>query len=185
VVTGVYTGNLTCANTPAAVGPGVGTYVIVPVVSGTGLTNFEITSVNGSYTIAAWHLTGFYQPVGIPNSVQTAPNGTLPLTATVWNAIKGGQTVPLKFEIFESMGGTERTSVSDVKSFTLTSVACSGTSYEEELDFTTSGGTSLRYDGLEGQFIQNWQSPKGAGKCYRATMTALDGSSISAFFKTR
>jgi hypothetical protein len=51
VVTGAYTGDLTCANNPASVGPGAGTTQIAPSVSGTGLSNFEINSVNGSYTI--------------------------------------------------------------------------------------------------------------------------------------
>jgi hypothetical protein len=50
-VTGAYTGDLTCANDPASVGPGAGTTTIAPVVGGTGLSNFDITSVNGSYTI--------------------------------------------------------------------------------------------------------------------------------------
>src|SRR5205085_2217198 len=50
---GAYTGDLTCANSPATVGPAAGTTVIVPVVSGTGLTNFAITTRNGSYTISA------------------------------------------------------------------------------------------------------------------------------------
>ena len=50
-VTGVYTGDLTCANNPASVGPGIGTTSILPVVSGTGLANFEVTNANGSYTI--------------------------------------------------------------------------------------------------------------------------------------
>ena len=44
------------------------------------------------------------------------------------------------------------------------------------------GATTLRYDSTGGQFIQNWKTPTGAG-CYRATVTAADGSSISAFFK--
>jgi hypothetical protein len=47
VVTGTYTGDLTCANAPSAVGPDAGTTTIDAVVSGTGLTNFEITSVGG------------------------------------------------------------------------------------------------------------------------------------------
>ena len=51
-VTGVFTGDLTCANDPASVGPDAGTTSILPVVSGTGLGNFEITPVNGSFTIA-------------------------------------------------------------------------------------------------------------------------------------
>ena len=48
-VTGAYTGDLTCANDPASVGPNVGSGIVAPVVSGTGLSNFEITKVNGSW----------------------------------------------------------------------------------------------------------------------------------------
>ena len=50
-MTGTYTGDLTCTNSPASVGPAAGTTTIVPVVAGTGLGNFEITKVDGSYTI--------------------------------------------------------------------------------------------------------------------------------------
>lgn len=50
---------------------------------------------------------------------------------------------------------------------------------------TSTGGTSLRYDSTAGQFIQNWKTPTGAGTCYSATMTAADGSSITAFFKLK
>jgi hypothetical protein len=28
-------------------------------------------------------------------------------------------------------------------------------------------------------------TPSGAGKCYKVTMTALDNSTLSAFFKTK
>ena len=52
VVTGTYKGDLTCTNNPATVGPGVSTTTTVPVVAGTGLSNFAITSVNGSYAIS-------------------------------------------------------------------------------------------------------------------------------------
>ena len=51
VVSGTYTGALACTNNPNAVGPGVGTTTISPVVSGTGLTNFAVTPVNGSFEI--------------------------------------------------------------------------------------------------------------------------------------
>jgi hypothetical protein len=50
-VSGTYTGDLTCTNSPASVGPAAGTTTITPNVSGTGLTNFAIKPVNGSYTI--------------------------------------------------------------------------------------------------------------------------------------
>jgi hypothetical protein len=50
-VTGAYKGNLTCGNSPASVGPAAGTTTITPSVSGTGLGNFDVTLVSGSYTI--------------------------------------------------------------------------------------------------------------------------------------
>ena len=51
-VAGIYKGDLTCTNEPSTVGPGANTYTVNPIVNGTGLSNFEITSVSGSYTIA-------------------------------------------------------------------------------------------------------------------------------------
>ena len=50
-VSGIFTGGLTCANSPASVGPNAGATAILPVVSGAGLTNFAITPVNGTFTI--------------------------------------------------------------------------------------------------------------------------------------
>jgi len=50
-VTGAYTGTLTCSNNPSSVGPGVGTTPIIPVPGGDTLSNFNITPVNGSYSI--------------------------------------------------------------------------------------------------------------------------------------
>ena len=41
------------------------------------------TTATRSYTVLAWTLTGFYQPVDMNNVV---------------NTVKGGSTVPLKFE---------------------------------------------------------------------------------------
>jgi hypothetical protein len=51
VVSGTYTGTLACTNNPASVGPEAGTTTIAPIVSGPGLTNFAVTTVNGSYEI--------------------------------------------------------------------------------------------------------------------------------------
>ena len=102
----------------------------------------------------------------------------------IWNTIKGGQTVPLKFNLFATAGGTELTNVTDVLGFSLASLPCStGAEDPVDPDFITTGATTLRYSG--GQFIQNWDTPKGANKCYRVTMTARDGSLLSAFFKAK
>jgi hypothetical protein len=119
-----------------------------------------------SYTVLAWSLKGFYQPVDMSG---------------VWNTVKAGSTVPLKFEVFA--GSTELTSTSAVKSFTQKTVACPGaTAPTDEIEITSTGGTSLRYDTTAGQFIQNWLTPRKAGTCYLVTMTTQDGSSISANF---
>jgi hypothetical protein len=126
-------------------------------------------SATRTYTVSAWTLKGFYQPVDM--------NGVL-------NTVKGGSTVPLKFEIFA--GSTELTDTADIASFTTQKVTCgTSTGVEDAIEVVTTGGTSLRYDTTGGQFIQNWKTPTGAGQCYKATMTALDGSSISALFKIK
>jgi hypothetical protein len=242
VVNGDYTGDLTCANNPASVGPDAGTYAISPVVSGTGLGNFEVASVNGSYTINkadavctvngwtgyydgvyhgatgsctgvggvdlsaglnlgttykdvpggtanwtfsggtnykdqngsvaivinAWTLKGFYQPVDMNN---------------VYNVVKNGSTVPLKFEIFA--GSMELTDVAAVKSLTYALNTCSASAVTDEIETTATGGTVLRYDATSGQFIFNWKTPNTAGKCYRVTMMTQDGSSLIAYFKLK
>lgn len=121
------------------------------------------------YTVLAWTLSGFYAPVDM--------NG-------VYNTVKGGSTVPLKFELFA--GSTELTDIGDIASFTTQRITCSGTAVTDAVEVTSTGGTSLRYDATAGQFIQNWKTPTGqAGACYKATMTAQDGNSISAFFKLK
>jgi hypothetical protein len=119
-----------------------------------------------NYTVLAWSLRGFYQPVDMGG---------------VWNTVKGGSTVPLKFQVLA--GPTELTDISAVKSFTQKTVACPGaTAITDSIEITTTGGTSLRYDSTAGQFIQNWATPKKPGTCYMDTMTTQDGSSISANF---
>jgi hypothetical protein len=153
------------ASTPA------GTYTIVP--SGVTSTNYNITFVNGTLTIGAWTLMGFYQPVDM----------SAPLSPIIWNSIKGGSTVPLKFNIFAN--GVEKKAVTDIQGFAVAEVSCANSAYTTDVEFTTTGGTSLRYDTTAGQFIQNWQTPKPPGRCYQARMTALDGSHLDAYFKTK
>jgi hypothetical protein len=126
-------------------------------------------------TIGNWTLYGFYQPVDMSTTVM------------LLNTIKGGQTVPLKFNVFA--GTVEQTNVSGIAGFTVQEVACMdvGTSIDD-VDFVTTGATELRYDGTPGsggQFIQNWQTPKAANMCYRNLVTTSDSSVLAAFFKTK
>jgi hypothetical protein len=122
-----------------------------------------------NYTVLAWTTSGYYAPVDMGG---------------VLNTVKGGGTVPLKFELFA--GPTELTNTSAVTSFKTQKVSCvNSTGTEDAIELLTTGGTSLRYDAAAGQFIQNWKTPTGAGSCYAATMTSNDGSSISALFKIK
>ena len=124
-------------------------------------------SASSTYTVLAWTTRGFYQPVDM--------GGT-------FNSVKGGSTVPLKFELFS--GDTELTALTSVKSLTYFKVNCDGTMPVDEIETVATGGTSLRYDSTSGQYIYNWKTPTGVG-CYKVVMTATDGSTISALFKTR
>ena len=256
VVSGAYTGDLTCANNPASLGPNAGTTTIVPVVSGTGLGNFAVTLVNGAYTInkanAVCTVTGYnvvfdnsdhtatgscigvlgeplsglnlsgttHKLAGTYNDTWTftdstgnynntvgsvtdkigtwAPNGFFqPVDMDgVWNTVRNGSTVPLKFEIMA--GSTELTDVAVVKSITWAQVTCSGGAEDAiETVATSTSSALLRYDTTAGQFIFNWKTPSGSavvGKCYRVTMMtiddngttpAFDGSTIVAYFKLK
>jgi hypothetical protein len=128
-----------------------------------------------NYTVAPYSLSGFYQPVDMNNTV---------------NTVKNGSTVPVKFELFQSISGTELTSTSAISSISAKAISCTALSGDPEdaIETVATGGTSLRYDATGGQFIYNWQTPKGAsqvGKCYSLTMTAADSSSITAYFKLK
>jgi hypothetical protein len=127
-------------------------------------TNYWVTPL----WVPQYTLSGFYSPVDM--------NG-------VFNTVKGGSTVPLKFEVF--WGGTEQTDVTVVDSLKYTQIACPSSSVAtDQIEVTVTGGTSLRYDATAGQFVQNWKTPKKAG-CYSVTMLTVDGSLISANFQLR
>jgi hypothetical protein len=142
-----------------------------------GTHTYTATATNGAgqtseatltYTVKEWTLKGFYSPVDM--------NG-------VWNTVKGGSTVPLKFEVFAD---GELTSTSAVKGFTQKQVSCpGGAAVTDAIETTVLGGTALRYDTTGGQFIQNWQTPKRPGACYAVTVTTQDGSHLDASFQLK
>jgi hypothetical protein len=148
---------------------GYSTAVGIHTMTATATDNAGRTSaITRSYSVLAWDLRGFYQPVDMSG---------------VWNTVKGGSTVPLKFEVF---AGSELTSTAAIKSFGVKALTCPGASAPaDEIELVTTGGTSLRYDATGGQFVQNWQTPKKPGTCYAVTMTTQDGSSLTANFSLK
>ena len=148
-------------------------------VTGTGFTltgadagNYSLpASLTTTASITPWNLNGFYQPIDMGETV---------------NTVKNGSTVPVKFELFS--GTTELTSTSAVSSISVRAVSCAlfnGDPTDEIEYLAPTGGTSLRYDSTGGQFIYNWATPKKPNTCYNLTMTAADGSPLTAYFKLR
>jgi hypothetical protein len=134
-----------------------------------------------SYQVKAWTLNGFYQPVDMDVVTTTG-------TTTALNTVKNGSTVPMKFNVLKGATQlTDNTNNAVVKSFTQQSVLCpSGAGVvTDEIEVTTTGGTSLRYDATAGQWIQNWQTPKKPNTCYNVTLTTQDGSKLVAHFQLK
>jgi hypothetical protein len=147
--------------------------------------NYTVSQPSGLMAdIDPWNAEGhgFYQPVGVPNSYFVAAPGSAPTPTelTKWNTVKGGSTVPLKFNIYA--GTTEMTTLDAIIGFTASRVSCSNGLGVDAVDFVTTGQTTLRYS--DGQWIQNWKTPTGTD-CYRATAHFADGSTLSAFFKLK
>jgi hypothetical protein len=122
-----------------------------------------------SYEVKAWEMYGFYRPVDM--------NG-------VWNTVKGGSTVPLKFEVFA--GSLELTDPSViVQPLLATRVACSTGATDAIEELAAAGSTVLRYDTTDGQFIYNWKTPRSPATCYKVTMSSTSGSSLTAYFQLK
>ena len=111
------------------VGPGTAT----ATATYAGDDNHLGSTGSATFTIDAWVLKGFYSPVDM--------NG-------VWNTVKGGSTVPLKFEVFA--GATELTATNAVKAFRRPGHCVPRRDAAvDDIELTTTGGTiaALRLDG--------------------------------------
>ena len=132
----------------------------------------NVTSVTNAYSVLGWTSKGFYQPVDMSTTTQF-----------VYNTVKGGSTVPLKFELFAGL--TELTDTAWVDKLVGGLVACNTSAVNDDIELTVTGSTSLRYDTVAGQYIYNWKTPTNlTGKCYSVTALLKDGSSVQvAYFK--
>jgi len=126
-----------------------------------------------SYTVKAAIAKGFYQPIDMNNTV---------------NTVKGGSTVPAKFELFGGATNVEQKALSDVSSMSAKQVGCTtlqGASDAIE-EIVSTNATGLRFDTTGDQFIYNWKTPKAPGSCYSLTMTAADQQTkLVAYFQLK
>lgn len=137
----------------------------VPVtVTAAGVTQ-SVTSGQG----LAVRIAGFRQPVD---------NGG------VLNSVKGGSTVPVKFEVF--YGSLELVDVAAVASLTTTRIPCpGGTPVDSIEELAATNAAGLRYSSGDGFFIANWKAPSAKGTCQRLTVTTSTGATLSALFSIR
>lgn len=160
------------------------------------------SSTPGKFDITIGSISGGFNPAGTsapPDPLYNVDTAafTLIVKATVegfyapvdmgetLNVVNGGSTVPMKFEVFA--GQVEWTDPGVVRSFDVVAVPCAAIDPEvvDAIEFTTTGGTSLRYDADAGQFIQNWKTPTTSGKCYQVTMTLVEDTTLVAYFQTK
>ncbi|MGY1778839.1 PxKF domain-containing protein [Geodermatophilus sp. SYSU D01036] len=131
--------------------------------------------VAGNVVVAEQHYTVLPWTVGaLGNPVAAAP---------AVNSAKGGSTVPVKFRVLA--GAEELTDVSAVRSITVTAAAdCTGFAPKgTPVPATAAGGSVLRYDAQDHQFVFTWK-PAAEG-CAVLSVTAADGSTQTARFSLR
>ncbi len=164
----------TCTSTDAV--SGLASCVVTGGGSSVGKHSYTATATDRAghsstavlaYEVLPWTPQGFTSPVDMGG---------------VLNTVKGGSTVPAKFELFA--GSRELT---DLGLVTLTNrrITCADGAAVDDIEAVVTGSTSLRYDTTAGQYHYNWKLPTGPGTCYALTMTAKDGSSITASFKLK
>ena len=121
-------------------------------------------TASATYSVTHDGLLGFFSPIRMGEV----------------NIVKGGSTVPVKFQLWD--GAVEVTDPAAVSSLTVTPADCSSWN---PIGAATAVPGRLKYDDTSGQFSLNWRVPKPADRCYLITATAEDGNPLVARIKTR
>jgi hypothetical protein len=136
-------------------------------------------------------LTSSFSPFVLVGTASNAKGFHSPIkpVAGALNAVKGGATVALKFNVFAE-GNVEITDPGVITNpdgiagkFLVSPVACEGGTLSDSEVITTTGNTGLRYDISSHHFVQNWKTPKEPG-CYLVQVKG-EGLLLSALFNVR
>jgi hypothetical protein len=106
-----------------------------------------------------YDFTGFFQPVD---------------NAPVFNSVKGGNSVPVKF----SLGGNQGLDIF-LSGYPISrQIVCDSSAPMDEVEQTvTAGGSSLSYDPSTDQYTYVWKTNKSwAGTCRQLVVVLKDGS---------
>jgi hypothetical protein len=128
--------------------------------------NAAAVSIDVSLAASLLHFRGFFKPV------RNAP---------MFNRVKAGQAVPIRFTVDGYRGAT----VLKAGSPTSSPTSCQAARSENVVDETepaNQGG--LRQDGAKSKFKYIWKTdPNWAGSCRKFVLTLVDGSSYEALFR--
>jgi hypothetical protein len=97
------------------------------------------------------------------------------------NSASPGSTIPIKWQLMDASGNLI-TDIGTVKSVTFQTADCAFTQpFGSTPVALPTGGTFLRYDTTNNQFVYNWSTPTTSG-CYVFTLTLTDDTEHQAYF---
>jgi len=148
----------------------VGTGKILTIAAGTAIdfAGNQSLVVSVPYSVG-YDFIGFLPPVDNPPTV---------------NVVKAGRTIPVKWQLTDADGEfISSLSVVVYNPLHYRLINCENGVSTDEVDATTTGATSLRYDSTNNQYVFNWQTSSAfANKCYELLLNLDDGTQYSAQF---
>jgi hypothetical protein len=144
----------------------VGTYTFTLVASDGGMLSAPVT--HNVRVVFEFVTGGFLPPVVNPPEV---------------NVANPGSNIPIKWQLNDASGNLI-TDVGTVRSVSFQSANCAFTEPFGTMIALPRGGTFLRYDTSNNQFVYNWSTPTASG-CYVFTLTLTDGTEHQAYFNLK
>lgn len=149
---------------------------VPPPVGGWPLGDYEVkisgtdADGNDAFTTVTVHVrsyvfSGFLSPIR-----------TLPMI----NDGKVKSTIPIKWQLRDKLTGTLISDLGVVAAIRVASTPCPTT--PNVCDVTPTGGTMLRYDTKNNQYVYNWLTPSQPG-LYVVSVHFTDGSTYAAYFR--